>query len=375
MSASPVIQTLAELVRINSINPAFPGGTPEAGVVAFCRAFFTAAGIETREQEVLPGRSNLVAVLPGRQPGRRLVLEAHMDTVGVSGMTIPPFQPELSGGRLFGRGACDTKGGLAAMMHALASLERAGITPPCEVWVAAAVDEEFSYRGVLKLCEGLEAAAAVVAEPTLMRLVTASKGCLRWRIVCRGVAAHSSKPETGVNAICNMARVILTLQDDIQRMAGRSHPLVGRPTLSPGTITGGTQVNIVPDYCCVELDRRLIPGEEVDDVMAHYAAVIGTMDVTARMEPPMLTDVPLETPAHSPIARTASEVLEEMGLDGSACGVPFGSDASKLSRAGVPSVVVGPGSIDRAHGDTEYVECEQVEQALEFYRSLMLRFE
>ncbi len=375
MAISPVIRTLADLVRINSVNPAYEGGRSEADVAEYCRGFLSEAGIETRFEEVLPGRPNLIAILPGRQPGRRLVFEAHSDTAGVSNMALPPFEPDLTGGRLYGRGACDVKAGLAAMMHALAGLKREGLTPPCEIWVVAAADEEFSYRGVVRLCQGLEAAGAVVAEPTLMRLVTASKGCVRWRITCRGVSVHSARPELGVNAITRMARVVLALEEDSQRIAEPAHPLVGRPTLNVGLISGGTQVNAVPDLCRIEIDRRLVPGEEIPAVLAHYEAVIRELGVEAENEPPMLTDHPLSTPVDSAIAKVASEALWEMGLDGSACGVPFGSDASKLSAAGVPSIVVGPGSIDQAHGAVEFVECDQVEQALAFYRAVMRRFE
>ncbi len=172
-----------------------------------------------------------------------------------------------------------------------------------------------------------------------------------------------------------MARVVLALEEDSQRMTEPAHPLVGRPTLNVGLISGGTQVNAVPDLCRIEVDRRLIPGEEIDAVLSHYTRLVEALGVEAVMEPPMLTDFPLSTPVDSAIAHTASEVLWEMGLDGSACGVPFGSDASKLSAAGVPSIVVGPGSIEQAHGAVEYVECEQVEQALDFYRAVMRRFE
>src|SRR5690606_36482052 len=160
-----------------------------------------------------PGRPNLVARLPGRDPNRRVVLEAHTDTVSVKGMTIPPFEPAISGGLLHGRGACDNKAGLAAMLHAMASLKEESFVPPCEDWLAAGVDEVYSYRGVVKLCEGLSAHAAIVAAPSELRLVVASKGVLRWRIRVRGRAAHSSKPHPGVNAIGHMARVVLALEE------------------------------------------------------------------------------------------------------------------------------------------------------------------
>src|SRR3989442_840370 len=161
VTSSAVVQTLADLVRINSVNPAYEGGRPESEIVSFIARFFQQQGIETREQEVFPGRPNLIARLPVRTSSRRLFCEPHTDTASAGGMSIPPFEPSVSEGRLYGRGSCDTKAGLAAMMHALVSLRRDGVVPPCEVWVVAAADEEYLFRGVLKLCEGLEAAAAV----------------------------------------------------------------------------------------------------------------------------------------------------------------------------------------------------------------------
>ncbi|HEX6984391.1 MAG TPA: M20 family metallopeptidase [Planctomycetaceae bacterium] len=379
MPPDPLADTLADLVRINSVNPAYPDGPGEGEIAAWVRRFFERRGVETWEQEVFPGRPNVIARVPGRDPSRRVVLEAHTDTVSVEGMAIPPFEPTVSDGRLYGRGSCDTKAGLAAMMHAVASLAAGGRRPPCDVWLAAVVDEEHSFRGVLRLCEGLAADAAIVAEPTQLRLVTASKGVLRWRIVVRGRAAHSSKPHLGVNAITHMARVVLALDEDHRRLAGREHPLLGPATCSVGVIRGGVQVNVVPDECAIEIDRRLLPGERAGEVLTHYQALLdelkrehGTFDVL--MEPPMLVDEALETPADAAPVRAAGDLLAELGLDGTPCGVPFGSDASKLSRQGIPSLIVGPGSIDRAHAAVEYVELDQVERAYEFYREFCLRF-
>ncbi len=380
MKNSPLIQTLASLVGINSVNSSYDGGPGEREIAAWVRTFFEQRGIEVWEQEVFPGRPNVIARLPGRDASRRVILEAHTDTVSVLGMSIPPFEPRVEDGKMFGRGSCDTKAGLAAMMHAVASLHEDGIQPPCEVWLAAVVDEEFSYRGVVKLCEGLTGHAAIIAEPTGLRAVIASKGVLRWRIVVRGKAAHSGKPHLGVNAITHMARVVLALEEDHQSLAARVHPLLGPATVNVGMIHGGTQVNFVPDTCAIEIDRRLLPGETVAAVLAHYQGLLDALraqhpTLDGVMEPPMLTDEALETAAASAPAQLASTLLAEMGLDRELCGVPFGSDASKLSRQGIPSLVFGPGSIDQAHAAVEYVHLAEVERAFEFYRNFMLRFE
>jgi acetylornithine deacetylase/succinyl-diaminopimelate desuccinylase family protein len=365
-----VIRTLSDLVRINSVNPGYEFGAPESEIQRYVLEFFRAHGIDAFEQEVLTDRPNVIGRVPGRIPGRRLIFEAHCDTAGITRMTIPPFEPAMCDGRLYGRGACDTKAGLAAMMHAVADLKESDVTPPCEIWVVSAVGEEFDGRGAVRLCEGLTADAAVVSEPTGLRAVVATKGALRWRVVTKGKAMHSSKPHLGVNAVYLMARVLARLEEENERLARVEHPLVGPATVSVGVIAGGTQVNIVPESCIIEVDRRLIPGEDPETVYRQCCAWLD-----AENEPPLLTDGPLDTPCDAPIARLACEIVSEMGLDGRAAGMPYGSDASKLSRAGIRSIVLGPGSIDQAHTADEWVAVEEVEQAVAVYRRIMERFE
>jgi acetylornithine deacetylase/succinyl-diaminopimelate desuccinylase family protein len=375
---SPVIDTLASLVRINSVNSAYDGGPGEGEIAAWITRFFQQRGIKTWQQEVFPGRPNVLALLPGEDSSRQLVLEAHMDTVSVQGMSIDPFEPRIIDGRLYGRGSCDTKAGLAGMMHALADLHERGVQPPQDILLAAVVDEEHSYRGVVKLCEGLKAQAAIVAEPTELRCVTASKGVLRFRITVAGKSAHSGKPHLGVNAINHMARIILAIEADHQRLAQNIHPLLGPATCNIGVIQGGVQINFVPDQCSIQVDRRLLPHERATAILAHYQNLLDQLstqhpDLCARIEdPPLLVDEALETPPHSPVARLGNIVLQTMGRDGSAVGVPFGSDASKLSRAGIPSIIFGPGSIDQAHAAVEYVDIDQVEAACEFYQRFVM---
>ena len=382
MSEDPhqdVLRTLAELIRINSVNPNYDGGVSEADLAAYVESFFAARGIETWRQSVLPDRPNVIARVPGRDSQTRIIFEAHMDTVSVSGMTIPPWTPEIREGRMFGRGACDTKGGMAAMMHAVASLKADHITPPCEVWFAATIDEEYSYRGVVALCQDLQADAAVVAEPTQLKPVIASKGVVRWKIETRGRSAHSSKPHLGINAIEHMAHVIVALQNDTVRLRSNPHPLLGPATCNVGVVHGGVQINFVPDRCTIEVDRRTLPGEGCEAVLDHYRRLLDSVTaehpgMEAVMHPPMLTDVPLETSADSLAAKTMVNVLNEMRLDATLIGVPFGSDASKFGALGIPSIIMGPGNIDQAHSAVEYVDCGQVEQAVKIYRRFMQHF-
>ncbi|WP_395719610.1 M20 family metallopeptidase [Prosthecobacter sp.] len=376
---SPVLQTLADLVRINSINSSYEGGPGEKDVAAYVRRFFEQRGIEVWEQEVFPSRNNVIARVPGRDSSRRIVFEAHMDTVSIKGMSIDPFDPVVSDGKLHGRGSVDDKAGLAAMMHAVADIHASGESPPCELWLAAVVDEEFSFRGVVKLCEGLKAAAAVVAEPTEFKCVIASKGVLRWRIRTKGKAAHSSKPHLGINAITAMSRVVLALREDHERLQKAAHPLLGPATCNVGVIHGGVQVNFVPDEAVIEIDRRLLPGEEVEDVLAHYQSILDELmkqhpDVIAEMEKPMLQDWSLQTDANASLVQIARDVLHGMNRENGVSGVPFGSDASKFSRLGIPTILFGPGSIDQAHAAVEYVECAEVEAAQAFYMQIARRF-
>ena len=377
-----VIDTLARLVRIDSVNPEW-SGPGEREVATEVSRFFAEAGMETWEVEVLPGRPNVMARLPGRDVSRRVVLEVHLDTVSVADMTIPPFEPEIRDGLLYGRGACDVKAGLAAMMHAMRDLHRSGETPPCDVTFAAVIDEEHAYRGVLGLLDSLRDGplpeAAIVAEPTELRLIRANKGVLRWHISTRGVSAHSSKPHLGKSAIVAMASVIQALEADNARLARSVHPLVGPATCSIGIIEGGAQVNFVPEHCRITLDRRLLPGETAQSAIAECESLLESVRQThpgieITVEPPHLADEAMETPAGALVVTTASRVLSEMGLDGEPAGVPFGCDCTKLSRAGIPSVIFGPGSIDQAHGAVEFVEIEQVEKALDFYRRFLLEF-
>jgi len=371
--------TLARLISINSINPEWSGpGEGEAG--AFVREFLEKAGLEVWEDEVLPGRSNIIARLPGCDSSRAVLLEAHLDTVSVADMTIPPFDPVIKDGRLYGRGSCDTKAGLAAMMTALTSLHAGGETPPCDVYFAAVVDEENAFRGVLRLIDwmrerGIHPEAAIVAEPTELRAVSCNKGVLRWQIETRGVAAHSSKPHLGKNAIVAMAKVIDRLESHHATLRSRTHPLVGEATCTISLIEGGAQVNFVPERCLITLDRRMLPGETGGSVLAEYEAILADFPAgEVIIHPPRLSDEAMETPPDSPLMRSVGAVLSELGLDPTPAGVPFGCDVTKLHRAGIPGIIFGPGSIDQAHAAVEWVDLDQVEMALAFHRRFLLSY-
>jgi len=376
-----VLVTLADLISINSVNPHYPGGPGEKGVADYVAHFLKKHSIPFKLQPVAGERANVIARIEGPAGGHTIVLEAHMDTASEQGMTIDAFRPLREGNRMYGRGSCDTKGGLAAMMHAMRLLSHPRMRAANTVILAAVVDEEYSFRGVVKFLEnGAKADGAVVAEPTDVNTVVASKGVLRWRIRSRGRSAHSSKPLLGINAVSKMAKLILAMEEKFSReFAQRRHPLLGIPTLNVGIIKGGNQVNQVPDLCVVEVDRRLIPGETRDQVWSEFHDLFSELrrddlELQFEMDPPYLEDFPLETAPTETIVQAARRASQEVCGQSNLLGVPYGSDASKLARCGIPSVILGPGSIDQAHAAEEYVDVNQVLQATEIYTRIALQF-
>ncbi len=376
-----LFSTLADLVSINSVNPQYPAGPGEGALAEYIGDFLRKNSIPFEFQTVFDGRPNVIARLEGKPGGRTLILEAHMDTACELGMVREPFRPVREGNRLYGRGSCDTKGGLAAMLHALRALRDQGGRLSNSVVLVAAVDEEHSFRGVVKFLEkGIQADGAIVAEPTDLAIVIASKGVLRWRLKTRGRAAHSSKPHLGINAVNKMAKVLTAIEERFPAVfQKRRHPLLGSPTLNVGKIRGGVQVNQVPDACVVEIDRRLLPGETKETVWEEFETLLAELrahdpELEVEMEPPMLEDCPLETAASERIVQVMSKVSRELGAEDRITGVPYGSDASKLARAGIPSVIFGPGSIDQAHAADEFVDLDQVALAAEIYARTIQEF-
>ena len=377
-SENEVLATLQDLVAIDSVNPSLPGGERgEAGMVEYLAAFFDQLDIPCEESEVLPGRNNLIATLEGKNPECRLLCECHMDTASAEIMTIPPFAPHIREGLLYGRGSCDTKAGGAAMVHAMKRLKEEGIKPPQTIVFAGVVDEEHFFRGSRHLAAHLKPDAAIIAEPTDLEVVRGHKGVVRFHLVVKGKAAHSAKPDLGINAIVKMARLILRLEEELGPLyARKSHPLVGHPTLNFGVIKGGTQVNFVPDQCQVTVDCRVIPGDTPRDIIADFNEVLdrardAERDLDVVLEEPYFICAPLGTAEGTTIVQGAAEACRAVLGDARIGGVPYATDGSPFSELGVPAIVLGPGSIDQAHGAVEWVECEQVLQAVEIYQRIM----
>ncbi len=400
---TPAVRIASDLVRIPSVNPMGEaparggpqessglqesGGRAVQGASApaesalgdYLEGFFRDKNIPVLRQQVSPGRDNIVAHLEAPGSRRTVLLDAHQDTVPAGGMTIAPFGGVVREAKLWGRGACDVKGGMAAM---LAAVERIAAERPrgaASVVLACTVDEEHTFRGARRLLAGPWPGGrpdmAIVAEPTGMEVVIAHKGLVRWKIATRGKSCHSANPELGNNAIYGMARVLSVLELYADTLAGgASHSLLGHATLSVGTIGGGTSVNTVPSFCEVEVDRRLIPGEDpgkaLDDCREEILSVLGH-DFPAGFEQPWLAEPALDTPIGSEVARIALEAVASVLGSARPRGVPYGTDASTLSSGGIPSIVLGPGNIAQAHTEDEWIETGEIDRAVEVYYNLI----
>ncbi len=398
---------LQKLLAIPSINPVFGSAEAnwvgEARLTDFLENWVGEQGWRWLRQEVHPGRDNLVALLPGA-PGSLnppvTLWEVHQDTVGVAGMQIDPFTGAESGGRIYGRGACDVKGGMAAMLAALAQSqnrlgtiilaftvnEECGFTGAkalCRLWAQGHASDllpmegEEKTRGTLPLAElrELRPDRAIVAEPTDLAVVVTHKGIVRWRCHTRGRAAHSSQPRQGKNAIYAMTDVITAIREfDREVLAHRGADcLCGRPTVSVNMIQGGTGANVVPDHAMIDIDLRLMPGEVPSDaqqeLIEFIAARIST-DAIVEHEAPWNQSRGMEADGNRAWAEEVARIASFAGRASEIVGVPYGTDAWVFASHGIPTVVIGPGSILQAHTEDEWISIADLERGVEVYRRL-----
>ena len=364
---------LERLVRI-------PSPTGEEGAVAEAVAGWCAdAGLEVVLDEVAPGRPNVIARWKvGRDP--HLLLTGHLDTVPVGeGWTRDPFGAEVAGERLYGRGACDMKGGLAAILGALVDLRSRGEEPAGDVTLAAVVGEEEDSAGTRALvARGIHADRAVLAEPTAMQLVVGNRGLLNFRVVVKGASAHASSPGLGRNAITAAARIALELESVDAELAHRPHPQFGPPSLTVGTIRGGTRPYVVPDRCEIEVDRRLNPGETAEQVVEELENAIAR----ARRRVPWLeADVvagpdylAFEIAPDHELVKSMSTAMTEAGIPRRISAWRAASDAGFLVHgAGIPCVLFGPGNIEEAaHRPDEWIDLGDLDTAQRVFEHLLL---
>ncbi len=371
------IKLLRELIALPSVNPTFlPAGDSRAGehrMADFLSATAALGGLAVEFREVLPGRANLLAhYSPPGPVQRRILLAPHMDTVGEPSMPDSMFQPRVINGRLHGRGACDTKGSIAAMITALLAVVKSSGRPRhTAITFVALIDEEDGQKGSRALArQGFASDLAIVGEPTCLKVVTAHKGDLWLRLETSGKSAHGARPELGRNAVHSMAQVVNILETEYAAMLRkRRHPVLGHPTVNVGSIRGGTQPNIVPDHCEISVDRRTIPGESEKGVRAEIRSLLRRHGLKARLVNTKEALCPsLETDHRMPLVRQFLAAARQH----SPAGVDYFCDAAVLVEGGIPSVVFGPGDIAQAHTADEWISLTSLERAVEILKHFLL---
>ncbi|WP_127144488.1 M20 family metallopeptidase [Pelagibacterium montanilacus] len=365
-------ELLKVIVETPSINPAFmqPGDDPrlfgEARIARALADWCARSGLEVEFDEALPDRPNLIVRAKGAAGGPAMLWEGHLDTVQVTGMA-DPFTPTIRNGNLYGRGAVDDGGCVAAFLLAMRAF--ASAPPPGDVTFVGAVDEEFNYKGVLHhLARGEHATLGIAGEPTSLRVVRACKGCVRWEVEISGRSAHSSKPHEGVSAI-SAGKALLAAYDREMETRTEVHALVGPSTLTCTAFHGGEGPNTVPSKSVLRFDYRYLPSEDGMTVWARFRDVAIEMasaypGIRVAVHDPFVDSSAMDVPADADIVTRMGAVCAAHGIEAGAIGVPYGSDATKMVNiSAIPTIVFGPGNIDQAHAIDEHVEIAQVTQA------------
>jgi acetylornithine deacetylase/succinyl-diaminopimelate desuccinylase-like protein len=363
-----VVELAQALVRIPSVNPhGDPGtdGVGEAKIARWLADFLISSGAQVELREVLPDRPNVVAHWPA--PGKpRLLFAPHTDTVSVGGMTIDPFSGELRDGKVWGRGASDTKGPMASMLWALRENRDllAGLSH--EIWFAGLMSEEADQHGSKALAKEETFDFVIAGEPTSLDVVHTHKGSAFFNLRTKGQAGHASRPDLGDNAIDKMLNVLAVIRTEFaEEFAGQQDPVLGQSTLSVGTIRGGTKTNIIPDYCEASVDMRFVPAHFQPDLITRFTRrlelVCPDVEVSAIPAPPLYTD-----PSHALIGK-----LGECGAK--PIGAPWFCDACYFAERGMASIALGPGSIAQAHTKDEWIAVADLEKGVEFFSQFLGR--
>jgi acetylornithine deacetylase len=370
-------QLLSDLVSIDSVNPDLvPGAAGEAEIAGYIARWLERAGLDVQLVESVSGRPNVVGTAPGTGGGRTLLFNGHMDTVGVAGMP-DAHQPRIENGRLYGRGAYDMKGGLAACMLAVTAVQEEHLRG--DVIFSAVIDEEYASLGTLDLAKRFRADAAIVAEFTELQLILAHRGFVWLEVETVGRAAHGSRPDLGVDAIVKMGKVLVEMEKLDQTLRSNpTHPLLGSGSLHASLIQGGQELSSYPERCLLSVERRTLPGETPESVEEEFLGIVRDLQ---RSDPAFRAVVrrgidraPLETHADTDVVRalqaaSASVLNRPLPISG----VQFWTDAALLSAAGIPSVLFGP-SGGGAHAVEEWVDLSSVKTCAEIYLAAAKNF-
>lgn len=380
--SSDVCTLLQDLIRIPSVNPDDSPGTDQTGeakLADYVKDFLEGIGYSVSLEQIKLGRPNLVARAPsagglGKRP--RILLGPHLDTVGVGGMTIDPFSGDLRDGKIHGRGSSDTKGPMAAMLQALSNCRDILPTLPYAIDFVGFMGEESSQWGSRQFAKhhAADYEFALIGEPTSLDIVHVTKGSLWATLSATGKAAHSSQPERGDNAILKLSRSLQTLNRYlVPNLATFRHPILGFSTLNIGTISGGSRANIVPDHASAQIDIRTTPslysqGGALKAVRAFIHEHELPLSIVGPHENP-----PMEVPVDHPWIKKLMAIPKdaERTKTASPVGAPWFSDAAHLSNAGLPSICIGPGSIDQAHTKDEFIKVEDLKNGEHFFTELI----
>jgi len=369
------------MIGFDTVNHNISGRTaPEADLARYLEGVASDLGFGTKQLPLDDHSFNLLVTREADPAAPWILFESHLDTVTVEGMTIDPFKAEIRDGRIYGRGACDTKGTGAAMLWALKQYADAG-DGANNIAIAYTTDEEISKTGVHGLIgKHLPAlhwkpVGAVIGEPTMLEPIVAHNGIVRWKIHTRGIAAHSGDPSKGRSAISMMMWVIDTIENAYARGLTQSHPLTGKAQCTVNVVHGGVQVNIIPEHCEIEVDRRTIPGEDGAEVVPDFEKLLDKLrqadpDLVVEQQEPYI-DPPLNPAGGEAFLEIVQNTLTEAGLPPDARGAHYGTDASQFPEIGIPAVVIGPGDIAQGHTKDEWLALEQLERGIDVYRRLM----
>jgi len=375
-----LVSDLSDMIRCASVNTfgATSDHVAEAAMADLYETQLRRLGIHDGTHEVSAGRRNVWGTLKGSGGGPTVLLAGHLDTVGVDGVETP-FDPVVKDGNIHGRGSCDMKAGLAAYLEVIRTLQRSGTRLAGDVIVAGVVDEEHAMVGSKYFGQnGPKVDCAIVAEPTQLKICHVHKGQVLLTLKTKGLAAHSSKPENGRNAVYHMAALLAGLQGYAQDLAQRTpDPDCGQPSFSVGVIRGGDNACSVPDWCEIDIDRRTIPGETTAQVLQELHDIAARTKITHpdleyEVSTPFLDLPPLATSLVEPVAiavRTACQAVTGQSISET---FPGSTDAPNF---GCPTIICGPGNLEQCHSINEYVSIDQIEQAVRIYVQAILELQ
>jgi len=375
---SEVVELTKAMVAIPSVNPQdkslIEPPYSESQIADFICNWLKTNKLDAQLQQIKAGRQNVYSIAEGKNKNKTLLLSAHLDTVDVNKMTIDPFDPQIKDNRLFGRGSCDTKGPLAAMLLAFRDRVNAG-NLPCNLAFLATCDEEYTTLGSTHFAKqtGPQISAALFAEPTELKVVTAHKGIVRLLLTCTGKSAHSATPQLGDNAIYTINQAIWAVQLYANKLTyATEHPTLGTETLSLTMIEGGSQINIIPDQCTAKLDWRILPEHDPQSCRNELLQALAEKVTLEKVKLNILSTYnSMQTDPCDPFIQTLLDATEKITQCRQTASVSYATDASAFTHLKIPMAVLGPGNPDKAHTADEFIEIDQLEKGLATYKNFL----